>query len=44
MCGSGECAGKGLTRGRLEYALRTKVGDAEWAEVVSSIEALSASS
>ena len=42
VCRDGSCAPKGLNRGRLEYALRTKLKDEEWAGVVSSVEAPSA--
>lgn len=41
VCGDGVCVQQGLKRGRLEYALRTKLENGTWEELVSSIDGLS---
>ena len=33
VCGDGDCAEQGLKRGRLEYVLRAKLKDEEWASL-----------
>ena len=43
ICGDGGCIGKGLQRGRLEYALRVSLDDAQWIRLLSSVEALTVS-
>ena len=39
VCEDGRCLQKGLKRGRLEYALRTKLQDDQWVEVVAGLGA-----
>ena len=40
MCKDGNCAPRGLKRGRLEYTLRLKLEDDQWAKIAASVEAL----
>ena len=42
ICRDEPCLDKGLKKGRLEYALRTKLTDEDWSELVSSVEASTA--
>ena len=44
ICSDGNCVQSGLRRGRVEYALRTKLKDEEWAELLLSVEALATES
>ena len=41
VCSDGRCVDQGLKRGRLEYALRTKLGNEEWTRILAAVEALS---
>ena len=41
VCKAGICVHQGLKRARLEYALRTKLKDEDWIELLSAVEALS---
>ena len=41
VCKDGNCAQQGLTRGRLEYALRAKLKDDTFQEIASAVQALS---
>ncbi len=43
ICKDRNCIQKGLKRGRLEHALRTKIKDEDWSSLLSSLEAASAS-
>ena len=40
VCRVGACAKGSLKRSRLEYALRRKIEDQQWTEVVAAVEAL----
>lgn len=40
VCRTGGCAKGSLKRSRLEYALRRKIEDQQWTEVVAAVEAL----
>jgi len=40
VCKDGSCAPRGLKRGRLEYTLRLKLKDDQWAKIAASVEAL----
>lgn len=42
VCKDGSCSGKGLERERLEYKLRTKIAELEWAKLLASVETLTA--
>ena len=37
VCGDRVCFQKGISRGRLEYALRSKLADEDWKQIVSFI-------
>ena len=39
LCADGKCVQASLKRGRIDYALRTKLKDEEWAKVASLISA-----
>ncbi len=41
VCADGGCVDRGLKRGRLEYALRTKLGNEDWTRILAAVEALS---
>jgi predicted RNA-binding protein YlxR (DUF448 family) len=41
VCADGSCVDRGLKRGRLEYALRTKLGNEDWTRILAAVEALS---
>ncbi len=41
VCADGSCVNLGLKRGRLEYALRTKLGNEDWTRILAAVEALS---
>jgi predicted RNA-binding protein YlxR (DUF448 family) len=41
VCSDGSCIDQGLKRGRLEHALRTKLGNEEWTRILAAVEALS---
>lgn len=41
VCADGACVDRGLKRGRLEYALRTKLGSEDWTRILAAVEALS---
>ena len=43
VCKDGGCTSQGLRRGRIEYALRAKLGDEQWIRLLSSVEALGVS-
>lgn len=43
VCKDGNCLGRGLKRGRLEYALRTKLGDEDFKVILSTVQSLNAS-
>ena len=42
LCRDQACIAQGLRRGRLEYALRTKLRDEHWEGLASSLEAMRA--
>lgn len=42
VCNDGSCIGQGLTRGRLEHALRTTLEDNTFQEIHSAVQGLSA--
>ncbi|MCH9037771.1 MAG: YlxR family protein [Chloroflexi bacterium] len=39
VCSEGQCAGKGLNRGRLEHVLRTKLDEDNWERILSEVSA-----
>ncbi len=41
VCADGSCVDRGLKRGRLEYALRTKLRNEDWTRILAAVEALS---
>ncbi len=41
VCADGSCVDRGLKRGRLEYALRAKLGNEDWTRILAAVEALS---
>ena len=41
VCADGSCVDRGLKRGRLEYALRTKLGNEDWIRILAAVEAMS---
>ena len=40
VCKDSRCVQQGLSKRRLEFTLRTRVDDSDWAKVVGSVEAL----